>query len=414
MLESIGEFIDYFSKIIYSKPYYFGTLQLIEILIFVRLLYWDNLFNLSTAYPIQTQLFVLFVIFVYILLFFYLSIKASSNSTDPSVMNSVPSEFNVFMQAVFLFVFLGVIVSIVFLFIHLIKHYFSLLTGKFFHYLIFTIILICTLSIIYTVFNKQFTKLFSTPFFALLFEIVMFIPCLLIRFVDYIKFQSKITTKPIWLLLGIELILITLWVLIPKALQLIAKHTDGVQLLTDPVYLKDPVSLGSFEDLHLSTTNNSEDKVDFKYHYALSAWFYINPQPPSTSSAYTKYTNILNYAGKPTLQYNGQLNSLRVISETEYGEKKVVIFETKDIIYQKWNNIVINYDGGSMDIFLNGELVGSKQNIVSFMRYELVDVGATNGIQGGICNVMFYDSIIPKSKIITTYRLLRNKKVPTF
>ena len=148
------------------------------------------------------------------------------------------------------------------------------------------------------------------------------------------------------------------------------------------------------------------------YHYALSGWFYINPQPPATSAAYTKYTNILDYGGKPTVQYNGQLNSLRVIAETGYGEKHVVIFETKDIIYQKWNNIVINYAGGTMDVFLNGELVGSLPNVVAYMRYENIDIGAENGIQGGICNVTYYNDNLPKSKIVGAYRLLRNKKVP--
>jgi hypothetical protein len=112
------------------------------------------------------------------------------------------------------------------------------------------------------------------------------------------------------------------------------------------------------------------------------------------------------------VQYNGLANSLRVVAETGDGGKKVTIFETKEIVYQKWNNIVINYDGGSMDVFLNGELVGSSPNVVSYMRYENVDVGALNGIQGGICNVIYYDSIVPKSKIVSTYRLLRNKKVP--
>ena len=412
MLESIGEFIDYFSKIIYSKPFYFGTLQLIEILILIRLLYWDNLFNLSIAYPIYTQLFVLFIIFFYILLFFFLSIKAGHAANEAI---NVPSELNVFIQAVAIIAFLAFIIFIIFSFAHLIKHYFSLFTGKVFHYLFFTLFLICAMSITYVIFSKQFARLFSTPFFALLFEVMMFLPCLLVRFIEYIKFQCKITTKPIWLLLGLEILIISLWILIPKTIQLISKHSEGVQLLTEPIYLRDPVTLGSFENLHLSSSSSEDSsKPDFKYHYSLSAWFYINPQPPATSSAYTKYTNILNYGGKPTLQYNGQLNSLRVMAETKDGETMVEIFETKDIIYQKWNNIVINYDGGSMDIFLNGELVGAKPNIVPYMTYENVEVGATNGIQGGICNITYYDSIIPKSKIVTTYRLLRNKKVPTY
>ena len=197
-----------------------------------------------------------------------------------------------------------------------------------------------------------------------------------------------------------------------KLLNTISTHADGIQLLTDPVYIKKPLTIGSFENLHEENVDNG---IKFKYHYSLSAWFYINPQPPSTSPGYTKYTTILNYGNKPKLQYNGLLNSLRVVSESGLGgrDDDIEIFETKNIIYQKWNNIVINYDGGTMDIFLNGELVGSSPNVVSYMRYENVEIGDLNGIQGGICNVVFHKSIMPKSKIVSSYRLLRNKKVPT-
>ena len=137
----------------------------------------------------------------------------------------------------------------------------------------------------------------------------------------------------------------------------------------------------------------------------------MNPQPPNVRSSYTKYTNIFNYGNKPLIQFNGEKNSLLIM--TENGSNDLVkIYETKDIIYQKWNNIVINYDGGIMDVFLNGELVSSRGNIAPYMKYENIKTGAKNGIEGGIANVNYFNNILHKNTIITNYKLLRDKKEP--
>ena len=100
----------------------------------------------------------------------------------------------------------------------------------------------------------------------------------------------------------------------------------------------------------------------------------MNPQPPNTSSAYTKFTSLLNYGDKPRIEFNGLKNELRVMAQT--GKKHLVeIYKTTDIVYQRWNNFVINYDGGNMDLFLNGELVASRPNIAPYMTYENITAG---------------------------------------
>ena len=182
---------------------------------------------------------------------------------------------------------------------------------------------------------------------------------------------------------------------------------DGTQLLKDPVYLNNQHTLGNFENLHAGSVDDSK----FNYHYSLSAWFYINPQPPNTSPAYTKYTSILNYGDKPQIEFNGLENVLRIRSLT--GKKELVeIYKTSDIQYQTWNNVVINYDGGNMDVFINGKLVASRPNIAPYMTYENITSGSDNGIQGGICNVMYYDHTLSKGAISLAYSILKNKDVP--
>ena len=157
----------------------------------------------------------------------------------------------------------------------------------------------------------------------------------------------------------------------------------------------------------------------FSYKYGLSAWFYINPQPPSTSSAYGTYTNILNYGKKINIEYNGKLSSLRVMAavgakgkKSEVRNESIEIYETKDVIYQKWNNIVINYDNGYIDVFLNGVLVASQAGAVPYMSFDNIVAGAANGIMGGICNVTYYQDTISEKTIRINYRTLRIKEIP--
>ena len=231
----------------------------------------------------------------------------------------------------------------------------------------------------------------------------------MIKLAKSIKYQWNITTRPIWIILGIEIILITLRFLIPYLFNLILSKREGTILLSDPIYLNKEKTLGTFDDLH-ATDDNTE--LSPKYHYSISAWFYINPQPPNTSGAYTKYTNILNYGNKPNVQFNSLENKLRV--QVELNDKTFAdIYTKKGIDFQKWHNIVINYDGGNMDIFLDGDLVSSKPGIIPYMSYENIIVGAENGINGGICNVVFHKKVLTKSDIIFNYKLLRNKRFPT-
>jgi hypothetical protein len=350
-------------------------------------------------------------------LFYFLKESISQFGKFTDINERKPTElefiFKIIKTLGTFIIFIFITLGIVWLFKHL-----SILTTLLHHSLLILII-ISTLSIIYILSElliKSFAKRSpSSSVMSFLWNFIMFIPCLFIRFMEYIKEQNNLTTKPVWMLLIFEVILIVLWILVPLLFHTITTH-DGKQLLSEPKYLNEEHTLGNFENLHADNITNDNK---FKYRYSLSAWFYINPQPPNTNSAYTKYTSILNYGNKPNVQYNGKLNSIRIMtqsgkSNTTNEDDLIEIFETKNIIYQKWNNIVINYDGGTMDIFLNGELVSSRDNILPYMTYENVKAGTENGIHGGICNVTYYNSIMKKSTILLMYKLLRDKKIPLY
>jgi competence protein ComGF len=175
-------------------------------------------------------------------------------------------------------------------------------------------------------------------------------------------------------------------------------------LLRDPVYLKNKKDLGRYDDLN-------GYNIQYNYNYALSAWFFIRAQPPNYGDQYRKHTTILDYGGKPTISYNGLDNSLKIIMNNGLN-KKPVIYKITDFPLQRWNNIVINYDGGVLDIFMNSKLVASFKNVVPYMSIDNVSVGDDNGIGGGVCNVLYFPRIMSKERIDTNYAILKNINPP--
>jgi hypothetical protein len=243
-------------------------------------------------------------------------------------------------------------------------------------------------------------------FISLIKNIFFYLPCLFIDFAKYIKEQYNITTRPVWIVLLLEIVLVGSTFVLPYLFHQLT-ISNGSQILRDPIYLNKKQTLGTFENL----TSKADGKYVYNYHYAISAWIYLNSQPPNTSEAYSRYAILLDYAGKPVIEYNGSLNTIRIRTETKNREY-IIVYSTKDIAYQKWMNIVINYDGGNMDVFLNGKLVGTQPNIAPYMSYDSVNSGENKGIHGGICNVMYYNKTLSRSDITMTYNLLKHLDTP--
>jgi len=155
----------------------------------------------------------------------------------------------------------------------------------------------------------------------------------------------------------------------------------------------------------------SKDAFPYNYSYSISFYIYINPQPTNTSVAYSKDTEIFNYAYKPVIYYNGKSQSIIIRSRTlnNKGDQLDTIYETKDIKFQKWIFFVINYDNNNIDIFIDGKLVGSKQNVTPFFKGDKVTIGEKDGIHGSIKEITYYSSIVSPLTIELLYNLTNNK-----
>lgn len=434
-------FESFYSKI-YKSPRLIGFIETLQFVILLIIVFVYNPFQISTKYPIATQVTIMLLGFVYVMLFYFLKEKITVEMNLPA--NSVqPKEEDFVLKIIGTLVFFVISVVVVKFVVGWIATSGVINLVRFFLAIMLFIGLLAILYILLAPMIKKIRTSGKLSFWLLVYNILMYLPCLLLSLIEYAKRDFNLTTRPVWILLGLEAVIIAIYLIIPKALHKVATM-EGIQLINQPVYLYNEHSLGNFEQLYKSASEKGirEKRVGLldddmqlmdknkihNYHYALSAWFYINPQPPNTSSAYGKYTPILNYARKPIVEYNGSLNRLRVRTETKTDDmdthpspKKVKsrdnfgmteIFMTDDVPLQKWNNIVINYDGGTMDVFFNGVLVGSKQGVTPYMTYENLYAGSQRGISGGICNVMYYPKTVSQGYVTTMYRLLRVKTYP--
>lgn len=328
------------------------------------------------------------------------------------------------------------------------------------------------------------------PLFRLIFNTILYIPCLLVVIIDFIVdlFSNKSvdlaattavssattlhgattskslipnifgnTTKNDLLFLGASITLCGLYVLfdyiiIPYGTK--KYYTQGgKQLLNNPIPTNVLTNVATYDTLNSSGSYN--------YRFALSFWFYIDSFPPSTGKSYLDYVSILSYSNNPCIKYNSSTNSIiitvnqkmentDIVSSIQNLERNItaetvdkwnifqnkiksgiemvktlgfnseedengkrIIYQRKDILLQKWNNIVINYNGGTLDVFYNGELVKSAIEVVPEIKKDMLTVGSENGISGSVANILYFDHQLNYLTVNRLYTMLKDKNPPT-
>ncbi|MDC1321292.1 LamG domain-containing protein [Flavobacteriaceae bacterium] len=239
--------------------------------------------------------------------------------------------------------------------------------------------------------------------FGLLVKLVTYLPCLFIDLANYIKYQYQITTKPIIIILFLEILLIGVYFAFSWIMDKIIVH-NAIQLIKKPQKLSTENNLGTFQNL-----NFKDDK--FQYKYAVSAWIYLDSFPPETNPNYDEFTSLLNIGNKPNIQFNVLKNQLKIITQTE-GKNQKILYNSDDFRMQKWNHIVVNYDGQSMDIFMNNELVSTNPGTIPYNDNTQITSGSVNGLHGGICNVLYYNDNISRGKIDRLYNSVKYLNPP--
>jgi len=293
-------------------------------------------------------------------------------------------------------------------------------------FLLNLLIVIIVLALIYRTMNVQIpdnnVNSKKNAFFDIIVNLIFYIPCLFSNTVDSaLKYGSPgpdyfTKEKNSFIMLFVVILLIILYIFGPSLYNKLILQ-GGELLVNKPVNTNKEYSLGTYAELNGSDT--------FDYQYAISSWVYINSDAPNTNESYNKYTTILNFGGKPNVLYNGSTNSLMVTMDQKDLKKKTtnnllefdedgnrILYIKHNVLLQKWNNIIINYSGGVLDIFINGELVKSDIWVVPYYTLDNLTIGKDNGINGGICNLIYFKKPLTALNVYFLYNMIKNKTPP--
>lgn len=249
---------------------------------------------------------------------------------------------------------------------------------------------------IFTLLYKYVLKdLISNSKFRPLFDKLLFIPLSILSW-------FKTTESSIFIFLGLEIFIILGYFLYPLLKEKTISR-KGKLLIKKPLYTNYKKTIGGYFELNEDTSN------EYNYHYTLSSWFFFHERPPNTNKNYSKYTTVLNYGNKPKIMYNPEIQKVKILMKQGTNELKTVY--VGELLLQKWNNIVITYDRGSLDVFINGKLVSSTPNIVPYMEYDTIDIGEIRGIDGGVTNIVYYPNVLPYQTIVKKYNMLKKNPV---
>jgi hypothetical protein len=260
----------------------------------------------------------------------------------------------------------------------------------------------------------------KSGFFNLIINMILYIPCIFSGTFDKLG-QTMVgeynsTSAGSIMMLCVAVGIFALYFTLPLITKKITTQ-GGKQLVNRPVYTDTLYSLGTYQEL-----NGSDD---YDYNYALSFWVFIDAMPPNTNASYQTYTSLLNFGDKPNVLYNGKTNTLMITVKQKDLQKNTkntnlsfdkngnrIVYTKNNVLLQKWNNIILNYNGGVLDIFINGELVRSNIDVVPYYTLDNLTIGQDTGIQGGICNVVYFKKPLTVVNIYYLYNLLKDKTPP--
>ena len=269
------------------------------------------------------------------------------------------------------------------------------------------------------------TPVYKIPGVRLLVNILFYIPCIFVNLIDggvWLFGKAKgvslgktdPTTTTHWILLALIILLFFLYLSLPYIQKQVLKQ-GGTLLLNNPVSLTTQNTLGAYQTLNGST--------NYDYQYAISFWFTLDAVGPNTSVASNKFTSIMSYGGKPNVLYNASTNTLMITMKTkdpnqeliskkhdENGE--LIVYERTGVLLQKWTHLIVNYNGGNLDIFYDGELVKTIPGVVPYMEYDNLNIGYEDGVHGEICNLNYFKKNLTIQQVYYLYHLVKDKNPP--
>jgi len=286
--------------------------------------------------------------------------------------------------------------------------------------------------LLYRSLKRHITNLTGWSGFILNF--ILYIPCLVDDFMEYMKGQFARTSNITYILLGIEALLITGYMVLPSLLSSPLKGS-AFPIMNEANFLdkrngigKKQIDFTIIKDVYGLNADLDTDLVKKKAFesgkntFTLSMWVYLNQQDASISESSCDLA-LFSYgsygSSHPSIRYVGVENGKNKLKLKLNGDNNS--FEV-NIESQKWNNIVFNYNGNTVDIFINGDLVrtdsvtkGLDDTVTKGLDIEPDDVfmyGSNDDLDGAICNIKYYKKPLTKYQIVNIYNVLNGQNPP--
>jgi hypothetical protein len=408
---------NFFKKIFDKISYYnFGLFILYLIIVTISILVYSNKGKNASDYKGIPTNIIICVLITSIIWggFLVFNLFDDSATPDTTITKSLKT-----LSAIFGVIAVGILIGWI---VYMAQHSSNTSSGVF-KTIINTLLILSILALIYKIVFVKYPNGESKKnnLVSLIINIIFYIPCIFSDIINLIV-KEYIVSKTenaqfitSIVLLVITIILFILYFKFPSLEEKIALQ-GGKQLVNNPVNTNESHTLAGYIDL------NGSDNFDYKY--GISCWIFIDAMPPNTNPSYNTYTSILNYGNKPNILYNGSTNTLQIIMEQKgltSDPNKIyelddngnrIIYTKENFLLQKWNNIIINYVGGTLDIFLNNELVKTAIEVVPYMSLDTLTIGTDNGINGGICNVVYFKEPLTAPNIYYLYNLVKDKTPP--
>ena len=248
------------------------------------------------------------------------------------------------------------------------------------------------------------TRIYNMPGISgFIVNFILFIPCLISDFIEYLYGEFATTPKIVYLMFIIELILILLYLYIPKIMKKMGDRFGKIIVNTpERINLKkDITNYIDMQAVQLSTDSQdllTRPEIIVRKKFSISLWIYILPMP-SNHIPYNGEAIIADFASHPRIVYDGLQKKFRIYYNNTDSDQF-------DAPLEKWNNLFINYDKDTVDMFLNGVLkttIRRNQGNESFNVGDIFTIGQDNGLQGGIAKVVYYERPLLSNEISTIY-----------
>lgn len=436
------------------------TFWFILFVLLIMGLYFVNPWGIMTNYGGPILFFTLFIgIVMVIMITIYQYFLA--NSSQASALKNMPGPLAFITKGLYILSALGISFGLIYGLLKVMGVFNQDASNpnNWGHFAFNIILFSAMLGIIYKLANAG-GFLDKNPYYRLILNTLLYIPCLLVsvlnklsQLIGLIKSKEGAFSPP--KPFEIKMLVFSLCLLSTYFFWIFLGHhwvqstylkQGGKQLINQPISTSVVSNIATYQRL------SEIDKIN--YQYAISFWFYLDSFPPNT---HNKEISLMSYGENPTVKYCAENNTLYVTvkpstdktveqnKETninsniidawkQAGLNKIndaiemvksmpfrydvdsnghpIIYKHADVQLQKWNHILLNYNGGTLDVFYNGRLVKSAIEVVPYMKMDMLTIGAENGVRGNVANLMYFKQPLDYLTVNKLYTSLKTKNPP--